>query len=191
MAADTREEASPQRVETQASEIATSSNNLKVYETFNAPPENANAIPGGAANTAGGRPQDVGLTEAAKTIRLEDFKSIHKLPCVRDALLAGIGSGFGMGGVRAILGASIPKASNWAVGTFCLASLGMYEFCQIRRGMEKKGMKRAVEIMDQKKMEREDKMKASREARRKAKEEADRLAEEEEEAKKKNNWKFW
>lgn len=50
-------------------------------------------------------------------------------------------------------------------------------------------MKRAVEIIDQKKADREAKMQKAREERRKAKEEADRKAEEEE--KRKNSWKFW
>ncbi|KAK5161551.1 hypothetical protein LTR04_004199 [Oleoguttula sp. CCFEE 6159] len=69
----------------------------------------------------------------------------------------------------------------------------MYQFCQIRRQMEKEGMRRAVTIMDRKKIEKKEKMQRAREARRKAKEEADRKAEEaQKEAElKKNSWKFW
>jgi len=61
-------------------------------------------LPGGSANTAGGRPKDAGLIDAVKTVKLEEFTEIHKKPCVRESLLTGILSGFGMGGVRAVLG---------------------------------------------------------------------------------------
>ena len=42
--------------------------------------------------------------EALSTIKLKDFKDVYKKPCARDALLTGIGAGFGVGGVRAIMG---------------------------------------------------------------------------------------
>lgn len=48
-------------------------------------------------------------------------------------------------------------------------------------------MKRAVEIIDRKKVEKEAAAQAKRVERRKAKEEADRLAEEA----KKKSWRFW
>ena len=48
-------------------------------------------------------------------------------------------------------------------------------------------MKRAVEIIDRKKAEKEAAAQAKRNERRKAKEEGDRLAEEA----KKKSWKFW
>lgn len=47
-------------------------------------------------------------------------------------------------------------------------------------------MKRAVEIIDRKKAEKEAAAQEKREARRRAKEEADKLAEEA-----KRSWKFW
>jgi cytochrome c oxidase assembly protein subunit 20 len=82
----------------------------KIYEVFNAPPRaspppNANALPEGSGlNTAGGREKVPSLTEAVKTVRLEDFKQVHMYPCVRESLLMGIGGGFGVGGVRALWG---------------------------------------------------------------------------------------
>lgn len=66
--------------------------------------------------------------------------------------------------------------------------IGAYEFCLQKRRIEQSHMKRAVEIMDRKKVEKEQAMQAKREARRKAKEEADRL---EEEKSWKSSWKFW
>ncbi|KAL3426339.1 hypothetical protein PVAG01_03129 [Phlyctema vagabunda] len=161
----------------------------KIYEVFNAPPSSANALPEGSGqNTAGGRAEALSLSSAIKTVRLEDFKQVYMYPCVRESLLYGIGGGFAMGGVRALLGARIPKATNWAVGTFVFTSLASYEFCLYRRRLERAHMKRAVEIIDRKKVEKEAQMEKLRKERRAAKEEADRKAEE---AAKKNSWKFW
>ena len=67
-------------------------------------PENVNVLPGGSSNTAGGRVKDANVVDAIKTINPRDFREVHKKPCVRDAFLAGIGIGFGTGGIRAILG---------------------------------------------------------------------------------------
>ena len=67
------------------------------------PPENANLMPGGTQHTAGGKvDEEVRLSDAAKTIKLEDWSNLPKKPCVRDSLLTGIGSGFAIGATRAI-----------------------------------------------------------------------------------------
>lgn len=88
--------------------------------------------------------------------------------------------------------ASIPKASNWAVGTFMVVSFGAHEFCQRRRALERQGMERATEIIDRKKMEKARKAEEARAVRRKAREEAERLKEvEEKEMRKGSDWKFW
>ena len=68
------------------------------------PPENANALSGGSMNTAGGKSRDTNVVDALKAVKLEDFKELHRKPCVRDAFLPGIGVGFAAGGLRAILG---------------------------------------------------------------------------------------
>ena len=102
MAADTREETSPEAATPQTSTL----HNQKVepYAVPAAPP-NANALPQGAGlNTAGGKPKEAGLFDALRSIKPSEFKEVHKKPCVRDALLTGIGGGFGIGGVRAIWG---------------------------------------------------------------------------------------
>ena len=44
------------------------------------------------------------LWDGIKSIKAEDVKHLHKIPCVRDALLMGMGTGFMVGGGRAILG---------------------------------------------------------------------------------------
>jgi hypothetical protein len=84
--------------------------------------------------------------------------------------------------------APIPKAANWAVGTFVFVAFANHEFCQYRRFLEKSHMKRAVEIIDRKKAVKEAEAKQKREERRRRKEEADKAAEE---AAKKSSWKFW
>lgn len=111
MAADTRDITSVQQSPPPTTTSEHSSSRPyqgKVYEVFNGapitPPENANVLPGGTANTAGGRTKDAGLIDAVRTMKLEEFGEIHKKPCVRDSLLTGIASGFGIGGLRAILG---------------------------------------------------------------------------------------
>lgn len=55
-------------------------------------------------NTAGGSIRETSVLEAAKTIKLRDFKELHKKPCARDSFLVGIGAGFGVGGIRAVIG---------------------------------------------------------------------------------------
>ncbi|RDL32669.1 Cytochrome c oxidase protein 20, mitochondrial [Venustampulla echinocandica] len=161
----------------------------KIYEVFTGPPPNANALPQGSGqNTAGGHAKMPTLSEGIKTVRLEDFKQMYMYPCVRESLLMGIGGGFGMGGIRALWGARIPKAANWAVGTFIFAAFANYEFCQYRRMIEKAHMKRAVEIIDRKKAEKEAAAQAKREERRRLKEEADNKAEE---SGNKSRWRFW
>ena len=44
------------------------------------------------------------ISEAVSTIKPEDFSNLANYPCTRNALLHGIGAGFGMGGVRFIVG---------------------------------------------------------------------------------------
>ena len=76
-----------------------------------APPENANALPGADLNTARGRVKNASVTDALRAIKLEDFGELHKKPCVRDAFLPGIGAGFAVGGVRAIMGSMSARRS--------------------------------------------------------------------------------
>lgn len=48
----------------------------------------------------------------------------------------------------------------------------MYEFCQRRRKLEQEGMQRVVEVIDQKKSDRQKRVDEARAARRRAKEES-------------------
>ena len=44
------------------------------------------------------------ISEAVSTIKPEDFANIGNTPCARNSLLTGIGAGFGLGGLRFVLG---------------------------------------------------------------------------------------
>lgn len=60
---------------------------------------------GGTEHTAGGKTPEVSLSNAFDGgLKLSDFTELPKRPCVRDALMTGIGSGFAFGGIRAIFG---------------------------------------------------------------------------------------
>lgn len=66
------------------------------------PPENANMMPGGTENTAGGKTKDVSFLDGIKSIKADDWTNLHRKPCVRDSLLTGIGAGVATGSMRAI-----------------------------------------------------------------------------------------
>lgn len=120
MAADTRDRDSSSQPYSPAQ--ASQDPNRKTYERFGnsppsncasnnsgtavevAPPQNANLLPGGTMNTAGGKVRESSILEAAKTIKLGDFRELHKKPCARESFLVGIGAGFGVGGLRAVMG---------------------------------------------------------------------------------------
>lgn len=103
MAADTRENASTKESPPVAAGSAKSTQ-LDVSAVPVAPP-NENALPAGAGqNTAGAKVREAGVVDALRSIKPTEFSEVHKKPCVRDALLTGIGGGFGIGGLRAIWG---------------------------------------------------------------------------------------
>ena len=120
MAADTRENAIPRPAE--SSKPAKSSSKGSAHEPDAVPiaPPNANALPAGAGlNTAGGRTKEAGYFDALRSIKASDFQEVHKKPCVREALLTGIGGGFGIGGVRAILGGMLTNLHLVGYGAYC------------------------------------------------------------------------
>lgn len=120
MAADTRDPGSSSS-QTYPTAPASQDPNPKTYERFApsppsnyasdgsaavqaARPQNVNLLPGGTMNTAGGKGRETSILEAAKTIKLGDFRELHKKPCARESFLVGIGAGFGIGGLRAVMG---------------------------------------------------------------------------------------
>ena len=78
----------------------------------------------------------------------------------------------------------MPRAANWAVGVGALASLGQYEYCQLKRRQEREKVKRVVEVYaaKQAREKREEEERKAREVERRR---------EEEEGKKGGGWRFW
>jgi len=74
----------------------------------------------------------------------EDLQRIGEVPCARNSLLNGIASGVGVGVIR---GLSVHPfaASNWAVGTFMLVSLGTWTICQRNIHEERRRVQTVVE----------------------------------------------
>ncbi|MCJ1442711.1 MAG: hypothetical protein MMC23_003208 [Stictis urceolatum] len=147
------------------------------------PPENHNhrpALPPPSSKTLKDAP-DPTLTDGLATIRPYDLTGVHLRPCARESLLVGIGSGFAAGGIRFILGAKQWRSMSWAVGAFCVTSMGAHAFCRERRRMEKEGMEKIREVMEVKK-----RMKVEELVRRKREE---REAREEEE--RRRGWRAW
>lgn len=103
MAADSRESQSS-RPSPSPSDASASTG--KTYDTFNYPAtaDNINSLPGANGKNPRGPPASAGITDALKSIKIDDFKAVHKKPCTREGFLTGIGAGFGIGGIRAILG---------------------------------------------------------------------------------------
>ncbi len=68
-------------------------------------PENPSLSNGEQSDDLNGKfPKEASFIDGLKTVQLSDLKEGYKKPCVRDSLLTGIGAGFGIGGVRAVLG---------------------------------------------------------------------------------------
>ncbi|KAL8697740.1 MAG: hypothetical protein Q9224_002163 [Gallowayella concinna] len=173
MAADTRDSRSTKE---SSESSATTAPAGKSFETFNysATSENKNSLPGANANVLAEKHTEPAIVDALKTIKLEDFKEVHKKPCTREGFLTGIGAAFATGGVQAILGAPIFTACSWAVGAFAFGSFAMHEYCQRKRKIEKEGMQRVNAALLEKKIKDERNREETRKARRKAKEEANR-----------------
>ncbi|KAI0886745.1 uncharacterized protein GGS22DRAFT_117194 [Annulohypoxylon maeteangense] len=154
----------------------------QTYETF-PHPERHSGAKAGAEGAAEEKPTSKpSVQDAFQSIKSDDFFSLHKIPCARQGLMTGIGAGAVVGAGRYITGGRIPKAANWAFGTFFISSIIQWEYCRAQRAKEYASVARMVEIMSQKASER-----AAKEA------EAARLKQEKErqELAKKSWYKLW
>ncbi|KAF8158059.1 hypothetical protein B0H34DRAFT_797477 [Crassisporium funariophilum] len=77
---------------------------------------------------------------------LESAKHVTELPCARNALLAGIGSGAGVGVIRGV-SAGPMMAGNWAIAAFTLVSLGSWHVCQKQFADERRRLTQVIETM--------------------------------------------
>ena len=190
----------------------------KLWDAFGSPEEPINTLPTAKYNNAEElkrhRDASASMQEVIKSGNgISDLTSFHKKPCARDSLLLGIGAGFGLGGVRGVLGGTyfffffflvsygrevfaanhllgmraIWPACSWAVYTFAATSVISFELCQRRRREEMDGMKRALDMMREIQ---------SRKQRDKDQKKASEAVAAEEERKRKDwtniaNYKFW
>ncbi|KAI0631919.1 hypothetical protein C8Q77DRAFT_1122688 [Trametes polyzona] len=85
--------------------------------------------------------------EAVKRISVrDDLAHINEIPCARSSLLSGIASGVGIGVIRG-MSASVFVASNWAVGSFMLISLGTWTICRRNLEEERRRVQQVIEAM--------------------------------------------
>lgn len=73
----------------------------KLWDAFGGPEDQANML---STTKSSGNGDGSTVSNAMKSMSLKDATSFYKAPCARDSLLLGIGAGFGVGGVRGILG---------------------------------------------------------------------------------------
>ncbi|TFK52211.1 hypothetical protein OE88DRAFT_1611180, partial [Heliocybe sulcata] len=84
--------------------------------------------------------------DVKEAVSVNDLSRIGEMPCTRTSLLNGIAAGAGVGVVRG-LSAGPFVASNWAVGTFMLISIGTWTICQRNRNEERKRIQTVIEEM--------------------------------------------
>lgn len=75
--------------------------------------------------------------------------------------------------------------------SFAVPSFGSYEYCQYQRRREKAGVQRAVEVMDQKRVEKAKRLEDEKQKRRLGKEQKERQAEEDTTRSQRKWWKPW
>ncbi|KAI0074112.1 hypothetical protein K474DRAFT_1665759 [Panus rudis PR-1116 ss-1] len=96
--------------------------------------------------------------EAVKRISIsDDLQRINEIPCARNSLLSGIASGAGIGVIRG-LSSNVYVASNWAVGTFMVVSLGTWTICQRALMEERRRVQQVVEQMPKRFVKKSDEL---------------------------------
>ncbi|CAO3696562.1 unnamed protein product [Rhizopus stolonifer] len=90
------------------------------------------------------------FSDAFKTIKLEDFKEVNKIPCSRNALLYGMATGVAVGAICFLTKRAVKTSANWAVGTFCGVSAISFEMCQMERKAKLEKLRMIVKTTDSK-----------------------------------------
>ncbi|KAI9341261.1 hypothetical protein DFJ73DRAFT_843894 [Zopfochytrium polystomum] len=108
------------------------------------PPSSPSPSP--TASLSAPTPADQGMTpfdpskkptyaDAIKSLKLKDLapENVARLPCARNALLYGIGTGLGIGTAR-FLATRRPRTSgNWAILSFAVTAVASWEVCRLQR----------------------------------------------------------
>jgi hypothetical protein len=76
----------------------------KLWDAFGNPEEPINVMPGATFDPSRQKPKELTISESLSSISMKDFSTFHKKPCARDSLMIGMGAGFGIGGIRGIVG---------------------------------------------------------------------------------------
>ncbi|KZP18868.1 hypothetical protein FIBSPDRAFT_955836 [Athelia psychrophila] len=72
--------------------------------------------------------------------------AFERIPCARNSLMGGIGTGVGVGVIRGLT-ASSRVAFNWALLSFMVVGVGSWKICQSRRMEEKQKVERIMEAL--------------------------------------------
>ncbi|OAA56060.1 Cox20/FAM36A [Cordyceps fumosorosea ARSEF 2679] len=123
------------------------------------------------------------IADAVASIKSEDFAKVANTPCSRNGFMTGIVTGAAAGGLKLVVRANWVGAANWAVGMFVVGATASYEYCQYSRRVEKRNMKRAVEVHAENQRMQAKKMAEQRERAKKL--------EEERKAAERRWYKFW
>lgn len=82
--------------------------NTQVYEIFNSSTtpdrERLYNVPATGAEGQPARPQRPSLKDGVQSIKSEDFLKVHHMPCAREGLMTGIGTGAVVGAGRYFVG---------------------------------------------------------------------------------------
>ncbi|KAI8987163.1 hypothetical protein BDB01DRAFT_784834 [Pilobolus umbonatus] len=93
---------------------------------------------------------DPKFVDALKTVKLEDFKEINRIPCARNALLYGMGAGVAVGLLRFVTKRTVSTSANWAVASFCGVSAVSFEACHLERKNKLEKLRLIVKETDSK-----------------------------------------
>lgn len=81
----------------------------KLWDAFGSPEEPVNILPGAKYSNAAELKNKYDVSASIPEVitsgnGISDIKSFYRTPCARDSLMLGIGAGFGVGGIRGIVG---------------------------------------------------------------------------------------
>lgn len=76
----------------------------KLWDAFGNPEEPVNALANATYKPRGKDPKDISYSDVVGTVHMSELSKVHKLPGSRDSFMIGIGSGFTVGGLRAVFG---------------------------------------------------------------------------------------
>ncbi|TIB73915.1 hypothetical protein E3Q22_03101 [Wallemia mellicola] len=83
--------------------------------------------------------------KAFEMISLDDVNRIENVPCMRNALLYGIGGGMAFGAIHFISTRRIKSSWNWTFASAMVVMVGTWQHCRSRRTEEMDKMRQITE----------------------------------------------